>query len=147
MVSINGTVIAMPADPEKLFEILGQPTRRAKLANMLHTWDELGLIAYERPGTGKVQTISVALDKQPYKFWPKSLFGGTLIIDGAKVTAQSTIQQINADKSGVKFGRDDAIGDTWAIEHKTCLITLRDADSKIKSEGARLSNLQIGVRR
>jgi hypothetical protein len=143
--SINETEVTLPAVREDLFELLGKPTRESRLANTLLTWDELGLIAYEKPETREIRAISVVLGRRPHEFWPKELFAGTLIVDGAVVSAQSTVEEINGNKTGRRFHRNRLSTDSWVIRREGARVDLVEAHPDFKSETAVLSYVQIGV--
>src|SRR5262249_13367071 len=124
---INGTRITLPckrADLEK--KVLGKPTRETKLANLLLTWDEHGLVAYQAPGGAPVHAFAVALAPGRYSFSPKKAFRGTLTVDGAPVTAQSSADAINKAKKGKPFTRDSVLTDSWSIRHEGTLVTLAE---------------------
>jgi hypothetical protein len=60
--------------------ILGKSDRVTRLENTIYTYDQLGMILYQRPGEKAVSSISLDLVRSDYKFSPKSSFKGVLIV-------------------------------------------------------------------
>lgn len=123
--SINGKTLTLPCEKKDLVAALGKPDRVAKLANTMLTWDELGVFAYMKPDTTQVTLLSIALDRDTPSFWPKKVFAGTLTVDGATVTADSTLTAINNAKKGKPFEKDATDADTVTIERKMTANILR----------------------
>jgi len=144
-VTVNGTTLPLPATRADVITLLGKPSRIVEVANTILTWDEHGLYATEDPKPEQIIAFTVALDKRDYPYWPKKLFRGTARVDGAIVTARSTIKDINHSKKGESFTRNSFLPDTWSIAHGDVLLTLVEADPKLKNDKANFSYLQIGV--
>jgi hypothetical protein len=145
-VVLNGTRLTLPFDRDELIKVLGKPSREADLsANKLLTWDDLGIVAYQQSNGKTIHGLSVALDKRSFSFWPKTLFDGTLTVDGAPLTATSDMETVNGAKKGKKFERNKVLPDTWAIQHERVLITLGDPDPALKGKDAKASYLQMSV--
>src|SRR5262245_60861580 len=51
---LQGKDLDMPFELVELEKLLGESDRESKLLNWIYTWDELGLIAYCKPGTTQV---------------------------------------------------------------------------------------------
>ena len=124
--TIHGARITLPCKRAELVKVLGKPSRETKLSNVLLTWDEHGLVAYQDPDSDKVHAFAVALAPGRYSFSPKKAFRGGLTVDGATVTAQSTADAINKAKTGQPFAKDKVLTDTWSIRHDKTLITLAE---------------------
>jgi hypothetical protein len=123
---------------------LGKPTREADLANKLLTWDELGVFAYQTPGTSKVRAISIALDSAPRKFWPKKLFSGVLKLDGATVTAETSVDDLNQarkDKPPFKVSFD-----TWVVDYDDAGVWLTKPDKKSASKTAKIGTVEVDTK-
>lgn len=143
-VIINGARFSMPMQRKALIRVLGEPDREVKLANVLLTWDDLGLIAYQTPETSKITAFSIALDRQSMEFWPKKLFRGSLRVDAANITARSTIDEINRAKEGSLFERDNVLTDNFTFRHKRTSYYLEEADpKKTKDPEVKFTSLQI----
>src|SRR5262249_54085317 len=103
----------------------GKPTRESDLpANTILTWDELGVLAYLKPGSDKIHSVDLALGKQSLPFWPKKLFSGKVAVDGAEVSAQATPQAINRAKKGMPFKQHSVRKSSWRLEHSNTVIIL-----------------------
>jgi hypothetical protein len=99
-----------------LVAVFGKPDRTWDQggANKVHTWDALGVIVYE-PFDGRA--ISVTFPYKPMKqaFDPKMLFGGSITVDGRKLTAATTLAQVKTwpratmpySQSSVVFDKGD----------------------------------------
>jgi hypothetical protein len=142
-VTINGTPFSMPASRADIIKVLGEPNRIAPLYNTILTWDELGLYAYEDPKTGGIHEVSIALDREPFKFCPAKLFSGVLRVDGVAVTASSTVEEINRGKTGQLFQWNESMME-WILDGGPDLrLFLHKADPKLKNEKANLASLHI----
>jgi hypothetical protein len=106
--SISGRKLSLPAQRPVLVELLGEPSRVLKKACVLLVWDDLGVFAYEESHGGAIVQLSVAVGdmKKEFDFWPKKVFTGKLLLDGAPVTADTTIAAINRAKKGAPLKRD-----------------------------------------
>jgi hypothetical protein len=144
-VTINGKRLTLPFERDELIKILGKPNRESNLFNKLLTWDDLGIVAYQQKESTTIHGLSFALDKKSYAFWPKTMFAGTLTVDGAPLTVTSDPDEVNKAKKGKPFERDKVLPDTWAIRHENVLITLSAADRNLKSPNAKHSYLQLSV--
>ena len=145
-VTINGKTLTLPADPADLVAVLGPPDRDVVLANRILTWDALGLVAYvTKKDPAKVRQLTVALDRDPMKFWPTSTFSGTLTVDGAVVTARSTVEEINKAKAGTKFAPDEVLTAWQSIAHENVLVMLTPPAAGA-TPGANFSGLNVDAR-
>jgi hypothetical protein len=74
-------------------------------ARKVATWDKLGLIGYQKAGLDDFIEIGVIFNvsDNDFDFTPKDLFRGSFILDGARVTANSTRNSINGSRAGGKF--------------------------------------------
>jgi hypothetical protein len=101
--SINAREVPLPINTTRLVELLGRPDRITRLQNVILTWDNDGILAYERPDTDRVFQLSIALGMKRFEFWPSRRFSGVLTIDGARITPESSLIEVNRIKSGRKF--------------------------------------------
>lgn len=124
-VVLNGKAFALPFDQKDLIAILGKPTRETRLTSTLLTWDELGVVAFVKPGGTKVVAVSIALDRDTLSFWPKKPFVGAVMVDGAEVTAAATVEGINKAKKGRPFDKDASDPNGWVADGKAAAVYLR----------------------
>lgn len=120
---IAGKKISLPGKRSALVELLGKPTRVIEKANILLVWDELGVLAYVRPEDGAVVQVTVSLGKMDFDFWPKKACRGKVTLDGASVTADTTIAAINKAKKGDRLVMD-TVPFIYSIENKDALISI-----------------------
>lgn len=126
---INGVRLQMPMDLGRLIEVLGDPDRMTKGKpdqNTLHTWDELGMLAYESPN-GKIISLAVCFGREDKDFWPRKYFRGLLRVDGATVTGRTSIGEINRGKEGKKFERSKYLTDNFTLRNKTSSLFIQEA--------------------
>jgi hypothetical protein len=140
-VVLNGTKLTIPFQRKDLVKLLGNPDREAKLANTILTWDELGIHAYQTLNKEEINALQVTFDRQRLNFTPKKLFSGSLKVEGAPVTAESTVEAINRAIKPAAFQK--AFGDSWQLQYDQSTLYLQKADSKTKSDKANLSSVQI----
>jgi hypothetical protein len=127
--SINGKSFDLPYEKKDFIAALGKPDRESKLANGVLIWDDLGLFACVHPQTGRITSVSIALGRDSPSFWPQKSFTGTLTVDGAAVSTDSTLTAINNAKKGKPFEKDTTDADTVSIERKSTVNYLRKNDT------------------
>jgi hypothetical protein len=62
--------------------LLGKPDRVTHLKTTIYTYDDLGILLYQRPGENTVLSITLALATSDFEFYPKRAFHGALKIAG-----------------------------------------------------------------
>jgi hypothetical protein len=145
-VVINGTKLSLPIQRKDLVRLLGKPDRETRLANTILTWDELGIHAYQIPNTEKVRALHITMDREEFQFNPKKVFTGLLKVEGATITALSSIEFINRAIKPAAFIKVRESDDTWELRFSDSALYLREADPKTKSEKALFSSLQLDQR-
>jgi hypothetical protein len=116
--TINDTKVDLPIEREAFIKILGKPSREAKLANTILTWDDLGVFVYQYPGESTlIHGVALALGgKENISFWPKKPFSGKLTIDGAPVEAKMTVKMVNDKKKEPLFKKHDILDNHYVID-------------------------------
>jgi hypothetical protein len=90
--SINGQIMKVPMNKDDYYKALGKPDRVTEKSNTIHTWDKIGVWAFEKPKTGVISCLSLLLFDNPKRrldFTPKSTFSGILTFDGVKIEANT----------------------------------------------------------
>lgn len=109
-VRYNGQVLPWDAAPEGWQLVLGPRSRL--IDEDLSVWDDLGVFLYHRsPKTFRPPSFEVLLGRSQHtqlipsepEHWPRRTFTGRLVVDGAVIGKDSTISQINQDKTGRDF--------------------------------------------
>lgn len=87
-VSLNASVVSLPAGKAALVAHLGEPSRTLdQRANRVFVWDQHGAYAMAKPGTTEVHTFGVAFHRSDYPFWPARLHAGAVHVGGRAVGA------------------------------------------------------------
>jgi hypothetical protein len=137
--SIGSKKVPVPGDRKALVEVLGPPSRVVEKVNTLLVWDELGLLAYERPKGGPVIQVTIAVGdlSRSIDFWPRKRFNGTLSLDGAPVTASSSIDAINRARTGRQPAlRPQGVGVRWEVDHgDVSVVILKARGGRFDPEG------------
>jgi hypothetical protein len=79
---INGKRITRETRLSEYEAFLGKPDRVKQGKNTIHTYDDLGILLYQRPGESTVSDITLVLMKAGYDFSPRKTFQGTLKVAG-----------------------------------------------------------------
>ncbi|AMV30403.1 hypothetical protein VT84_38780 [Gemmata sp. SH-PL17] len=145
ILSINTKAISLPGNRGAVVELLGEPSRVLNKANTIFVWDELGILIHENPDTKKIEQVSVALGLLKYEFWPKKSFRGKLAVDGAVITADTTIEAINRDKKGKKFTATGFGLHSSVSYEKVEVVTNRAKGMEVKPDGP-IAEFLIGVK-
>jgi hypothetical protein len=145
-ITINDTKLSLPCDRKELVKALGEPSRETPLANLLLTWDDLGIHAYQRPDKGSTEVHAISFDMVPknYKFSPKRPFTGALQVEGATIGPSSTLEEINSAMKKHKFNKDELGGLT--IKYDTTIIHLSEVGADAKDAKSKWAYLEFDVR-
>jgi len=88
-IDIHGGTVFLKAHPitretrvSDYEELLGKPDRVTHLKTTIYTYDDLGILLYQRPGENTVLSITLALATSDFEFYPKRAFDGALKIAG-----------------------------------------------------------------
>jgi hypothetical protein len=87
LVFIDGNRINRTTKLSEYQAILGKPDRTTALKNTIHTYDNLGIRLYQRPGEDTVLSISLDFAQSRYEFSPKIPFKGAFKLSGQIVGA------------------------------------------------------------
>jgi hypothetical protein len=132
---------------EKLIRLLGEPTRTIPRQNIMITyvWDNLGLTALEKPKYDKIVELRIAVTsrdewKKPFDSLPANKYSGTLTVDGAVVTSDKFLSEINGAKKGKPFVQCTHPPCVWMIRYKNCTVAITHLNL---DEGDKLGFLSI----
>lgn len=92
-VVLGDKTLTLPLKIAALTTVIGKPDRSTKLANLIHTWDQYGITAYD-DGQGGIKELCIQLIKEPYPFSPKVKFQGTVRAFGIQIQNQTTKEQL-----------------------------------------------------
>ncbi|WBL21140.1 DUF6892 domain-containing protein [Zunongwangia sp. HRR-M8] len=82
---INNVSVEFPISIEKLQGIIGNNYSTLKTKNnTLFTWNDLGVIAFAKDGK-KIETLSLELEQEVYKFSPSQTFSGTFLFNNEDI--------------------------------------------------------------
>ncbi len=146
-VTINGRLIPPPFSLKNISDALGAPSRTSRLQeNIIHSWDNKGIIAFQPHGTDLVSTIGFLFGASGLPYAPTRLFTGAISVSGHRLQADSGVADLRA--AGVS-PTEPQLG-MYRAELGTLSInaTTRDLDaaSRGDSDGLvdRLRELQVG---
>ena len=91
---IEGQLINKQTPLEKYKEILGEPSRREIKANIIYTYDKLGLMIYQDPNTKNIDSLAIQLVKKDYSFSPKSVLCGIFIVQDKVFRVQTSQESL-----------------------------------------------------
>lgn len=101
-VALNNKQARFPVSYSTLVKMIGKPSRTKKGENLIHTWDELGILAYQQPSSKQVSELHFCFKPDSsLSFSPKKPFS-ELAMNGATLTADSTSDDVAA--AGFKKG-------------------------------------------
>lgn len=139
-VIINGSKLSIPCEPKALFAILGKADRTSDLANTIHTWDNLGIHAYQTTGKNEINAIQVTLNRLPYDFAPKQLFRGTVMFAGKPITKGTTAETIEKAAAPNKLNK---IGGSWNVSYGSTSLYFTEVDRNQKTADVILAAVQL----
>jgi len=91
---IEGQLIIQDTNISKFKSILGKPDRIIKGANIIHTYDKLGIFLYQKPDGNTIQSFSIDFELQQYDFSPKQQFNGLLVINDQVIRKYFTQREL-----------------------------------------------------
>lgn len=101
-VALNNKQARLPVSYATLVKMIGKPSRTKKGENLIHTWDELGILAYQQPSSKQISEIHFCFKPDSsLSFSPKKPFS-ELAMNGATLTADSSSDDVSA--AGFKKG-------------------------------------------
>lgn len=109
---IDGNAHKTPFTLAELVESIGPPDRTAHLANILHTWDRLGIVVYEEGEGAPIGEIRISFQNDMYDFSPKIPFAGTLNYKDIAFNGKST----SADLEAAGLEVDDFSDSSYSVE-------------------------------
>lgn len=90
-VEINGKLLGDRPLVSEVEAALGKADRVSAVANRIHVYEKLGVIAYQPNGSERIVQVTVLFAEMPWVFMPRSTFQGELTVDGEAVTPQSRV--------------------------------------------------------
>jgi hypothetical protein len=126
--TIDGKRIDLLPHLPDLVAIFGKAERTDPTGNVIHIYEKAGLVLYEEPsgsgGTGRIIELSVMVGQEPgFPFMPKKTFAGTLVVQGMKIDATTTLESIK--KKLTMFTWESGLGhdvDAYISKHQTFFI-------------------------
>jgi hypothetical protein len=101
-IALNNKQARFPLSYATLVKMVGKPSRTKKGENLIHTWDDIGLLAYQPPSSKLVSEIHFCFKPDSsLSFSPKQAFS-ELSMNGKTLTANSSNDEVLA--AGFKKG-------------------------------------------
>lgn len=139
-VSIGGRPLERPLTVESLKARLGQADRISKYHATEYTWDSLGIIAYERPYSGVINSIMVTWRSRPWAFWPTHPFTGELTVGGSRLTSDVDIEKVN---TSLKDNAFTEIGHEWVWKGPAASVSVFEAGTPVGAYGAQVDLFDV----
>jgi len=95
---INGKYLKKESTLTDFTKILGDPDRVAKRKNVIYTYDDLGILLYQRPSSNVIRGISIVFGGQRFEFSPQASFRSRLFIGGDEVKKEYSKDAIFLNK-------------------------------------------------
>jgi hypothetical protein len=77
--------------------VIGQPSQTASGVNLIHTWDETGIVAYVPAGSEQVKELTLIFsNEENWRFWPKKFFSGVVVIGPHTLTRIWGVRELKA---------------------------------------------------
>lgn len=139
-VFIEGNRVTRETTLSEYQAILGKPDRVTRLQNSIHTYDDLGILLYQRPGEETVLSISLDLVKSNYKFSPKKSSQGIFIVD-SQVLRPDFPQSALRDLRAVQIDPTDKTltRPVTKVLHEKIILILEYLSSRKQLEGVGIS--------
>jgi hypothetical protein len=99
---INSKRIEQPVATETLLEVLGKPDRESFLANIIWTYDKLGLRIYIDTAHLSFKTLELDIKNENYSFSPKNVYSGSFNIYGTTISRTTTPAEL-LKVNGINF--------------------------------------------
>lgn len=142
--TINGTKLSLPCKTSELIELLGQPTR---VKGLVRVWDQDGVTAVQPKESDRINKITIALGKDLVGSLlgtaAKKSFQGTLTINGAPISATSTIEEVNHTRKTNPFRKSKK---RYVATHGNVRLILEPADAYLNRIGVSFASLIIEVK-
>ncbi len=147
--SINSINIPINSDINKINSIIGNPSKqkiqlssdiekiRLKYGthpNNIFTWDNYGILVYQNPENGEINSLSIDFIKQDYNFSPSQTFSGILLLDGVRIDQNTTLESL---KKIAKLKINESNTNIYRAKYGNFIITIEisetNANKKITS--------------
>jgi hypothetical protein len=122
--TIDGVAVTLLPTVPDFVALFGKAERTDPTGNVIHVYENRGLLLYEAPGAGRVIELTVIFGDQPgFPFTPKKMFAGTLLVQGMPITGKTTLVDIKTKLA--MFTWESGLGndvDTYISKHQTFFI-------------------------
>jgi len=151
--TIDGRRVHLPCRRADFESLIGKPSRQQTFAAEgkqapvnVHTWDDLGLYAHERPGRNLVTQLSFVLDRREKtvnpseldQIWPAKNYGGPVVLEFAEIKRDTTPEALNAELKDQPLVKSERFPFTWTADS-------RDLRVKVLTQNGGTSILEVSV--
>jgi hypothetical protein len=106
---LNSKKISLTTDYNEIKSIIGTPTKEkiqstyeieekkqkfGSTPNNIYTYDNYGILIYQKAGEKEINSISIDFKKQNYVFSPSTAFSGILKINGVSIDRNTSLTQL-----------------------------------------------------
>ncbi|MEO7094242.1 MAG: hypothetical protein ABI175_13385, partial [Polyangiales bacterium] len=122
--TIDGVKLGLLPHVPDFVALFGKAERTDPTGNVIHIYEKRGLLLYETPDAGRVIELTVIFGEQPgFPFTPKKMFAGTLVVQGMRIDATTTLESVKTKLPMFKW--ETGLGndvDTYISKHQTFFI-------------------------
>ncbi len=86
---LNKHEIKYPFAMDEIIAAIGKPDRSASVANVVHTWDQYGIVAFQKAPGEPIHALQIIYCNDTPQFAPEKLFTGTVLIKDTQFTPSS----------------------------------------------------------
>lgn len=106
---LNSKKINLTVDYNEIKSIIGIPTKEkiqstseieetkrkfGSIPNNIYSYDDYGILIYQKAGEKEINSISIDFEKQDYAFSPSTEFSGILKINGKSIERSTSLSQL-----------------------------------------------------
>jgi hypothetical protein len=151
--TLDGRQVHLPCRRVDFENMVGKASRQQSFAAEgkqapvnIHTWDELGFYAHERPGRNLVTQLSFVLDRREStvnpseldKIWPVKDYAQPVVLEFVEIKRDTSAERLNDQLKDQPLVRSERFPFTWTADS-------RDLRVKVLTQQGGKSILEVSV--
>ena len=114
--------------------LLGKPDRVSTLANIIWTYDKLGIFVYFSPSDSSLKQVNFQLVKRDLSFSPAGVFKGSLVMFDNRITTAWPLARLKRVKS-LKFAVGEGYMQRAYASYLKIFFEFDEADAVLRGAG------------